>query len=118
MKAIYVKKGSNAKNVITNNGALMLLSLDGLMAVDIDRTENTKLGNSVTVVLSNKTQVSGQIVSVNTDYITCVISDKKARYKDKVTVLDASGKEIGSSELYIHSVLPIMPYSGSVKRYP
>ena len=116
VKAIYIKKGSNAKNVITNNGALMLLSLDGLMAVDIDRTENTKLGNSVTVVLSNKTKVSGQIISVNTDYVTCVISDKTAKFKDKVTVLDSKGNKIGSSELYIHSVLPIMYYSGSVSK--
>ena len=85
------------------------------MAVDIPRTENTKLGNSVTVVLSNKTKVSGSIVSVNTDYVTCTISDKSAAYKDKVTVLDASGKEIGSSELYIHSVLPIIAYAGKVK---
>ena len=116
VKAIYIKKGSNAKETITKNGALMLLSLDGLMAVDIDRTENTKLGNSVTVVLSNKTKVSGQIISTNTDYVTCVISDKTAKYKDKVTVLDSKGNEIGASELYIHSVLPIMYYSGAVSK--
>nr|MCR5490286.1 HlyD family efflux transporter periplasmic adaptor subunit [Saccharofermentans sp.] len=116
VKAIYVKKGSNAKNTISQYGALMLLSLDGLMAVDIDRTENTKLGDSITVVLSDKTKVSGLISSVNTDYVTCVISDKTAKYKDKVTVLDASGKQIGSSELYIHSVLPIMSYSGAVSK--
>lgn len=116
VKAIYVKKGSNAKETITKNGALMLLSLDGLMAVDIDRTENTKLGDSITVVLSDKTKVEGLISAVNTDYVTCVISDKTAKFKDKVTVLDASGKQIGSSELYIHSVLPIMSYSGAVSK--
>ena len=115
VKKIYVKKGSDVESAVTQNGALILLSLDGLMAVDIPRTENTKLGDTVTVVLSNKTKYSGSIVSVNTDYVTCTISDKKAAYKDKVTVLDASGKEIGSNELYIHSVLPIIAYAGKVK---
>ena len=115
VKKIYVKKGSNVEDTVTANGALILLSLDGLMAVDIERTENTKLGDSVTVVLSDKTKVSGSIISVNTNYVTCAISDKKAAYKEKVTVLDASGKEIGSSELYIHSVLPIIAYAGKVK---
>ena len=115
VKKIYVKKGSDVEDTVTANGALILLSLDGLMAVDIERTENTKLGDAVTIVLSDKTKVSGSIISVNTNYVTCAISDKKASYKDKVTVLDASGKEIGSSELYIHSVLPIIAYAGKVK---
>ncbi len=116
VKAIYIKKGSNAKDTISKNGALMLLSLDGLMAVDIDRTENTKLGDMVTVVLSNKTKLSGSIISMTDTYATCAISDKTAKYKDKVTVLDKSGKEIGSSELYIHNVLPVISYSGSVSK--
>ena len=67
------------------------------------------------VVLSDKTKLSGSIISVNTNYVTCAVSDKKAAYKDKVKVLDASGKEIGSSELYIHSVLPVIAYAGKVK---
>lgn len=115
VKKIYVKKGSDVEDTVTANGALILLSLDGLMAVDIERTENTKIGDAVTVVLSDKTKVAGSIISVNTNYVTCAISDKKAAYKDKVKVLDASGKEIGSSELYIHSVLPVIAYAGKVK---
>ena len=116
VKAIFVKKGSNTQNTVTKNGALILLSLDGLMACDIERTENTKIGNAVTVVLSNKTKVSGHIASVDTTTATCVISDKTAKYKDKVTVKDSSGKEIGTSELYIHNVLPIISYSGKVSK--
>lgn len=115
VKKVYAKKGGNVESTITKNGALILLSLDGLMACDIDKTENTKLGDSITVVLSNKTKVAGSIIAVNTDYVTCAISDKKASYKDKVTVLDASGKQIGTSELYIHSVLPIIAYAGKIK---
>ncbi len=115
VKKVYVKKGSDVEDTVTANGALVLLSLDGLMAVDIERTANTKLGDSVTVVLSNNTKLSGSIIAVNTNYVTCAVSDKKAAYKDKVMVLDASGKEIGSSELYIHSVLPVIAYAGKVK---
>ena len=116
VKKIYVKKGSNAQNTITKNGALILLSLDGLMACDITRTSDTKLGASVTVILSDKTKIEGVIASVTTEKATCVISDKVAAYQDKVTVLDASGKELGTSELYIHNVLPIIAYSGTVSK--
>ena len=116
VKAVYIKKGSNAEETIKENGALILLSLDGLMAVDIPKSGNTKLGDTVTLVLSDKTKINGSIVSVNTDYVTCVISDKTAKYKDKVSVLDTTGKEIGSGELYIHSVLPIIAYSGTVSK--
>jgi len=115
VKKVFVKKGSDVEDTVTANGALILLSLDGLMAVDIERTADTRLGDSITVVLSDKTKLSGSIISVNTNYVTCAVSDKKAAYKDKVKVLDASGKEIGSSELYIHSVLPVIAYAGKVK---
>ena len=116
VKAIYVKKGTKCEDALTKNGALILLSLDGLMACDIDRTENTKVGDPVRVVLSNNTKASGTIVAVNTTYATCAISDTTAKFMDDVTVLDASGKDIGKSKLYIHSVLPIIAYSGTVSQ--
>ena len=116
VKAVYVKKGTKCEDALVKNGALILLSLDGLMACDIDRTENTKVGDPVRVVLSNKTKASGTIIAVNTTYATCAISDTTAKFMEDVSVLDASGNDLGKSKLYIHSVLPIIAYSGTVSQ--
>ena len=116
VKAIYVKKGSGARTTVSNKGALMLLSLDGLMACDIPKTQSTKLGDTVVLYLSNGSKATGSIISVNTDYVTCGITDKKAAYKDTVKVCDASGNQIATSELYIHNCLPIIAYSGTVSK--
>ena len=58
MKLIYAQTGDDTADVMLENGALMVLSLDEKMAVDI-KTAGIKEGDSVTVTLSSGTQVTG-----------------------------------------------------------
>jgi hypothetical protein len=48
VKAIYVKEGESVKDAIEENGALALLSLDGLMSVSFESETKLKRGNEVT----------------------------------------------------------------------
>lgn len=61
VKAIYVEEGSDVADIITEKGALIELSLDGYMAVSIEKTDSVAAGDSVSVTLSDGTVVTGTV---------------------------------------------------------
>lgn len=58
VKAVYAEPGTALADTVYENGALMLLSLDGRMAVDIDAGDLTP-GAALTVTLSDASELSG-----------------------------------------------------------
>lgn len=114
VKKIYVKKGSDVNSVTTKKGALILISLDGKMAVDLDGVDGVGEGDSVTVTLSSGTTKKGTVAQKTADGVTVTVSDNGTEYGDKVTVTDAEGKELGTGKLYINSELKITGYAGTV----
>ena len=63
IKKVYAQKGDSVQRIMLEHGALALLSLDGLMAVKIERKMDLPTGQSVEVMLSNKTIVTGRVES-------------------------------------------------------
>ena len=61
VKIIYAEKGESVQSVMLEHGALAVLSLDGLMAVDMETESTLSVGTAVTVTLSDGTAVSGKI---------------------------------------------------------
>lgn len=114
MKKINVSAGSDIADVMVSDGALMVLSLDGKMAVSLADVSGVSAGDTVTVVLSSGTEVSGTVDSVSGDDCVVTVTDDGTTYGDMVAVIDSSGNELGSGELTIHQPLEITGTSGTV----
>lgn len=114
VKKINVSAGSDVSDTMVSDGALMVLSLDGKMAVSLSGVSGVSAGDSVTVTLSSGTQVTGTVDSVSGKDCVVTLTDNGTTYGDTVTVTDSSGQELGSGELTIPEPLEITGTSGTV----
>ncbi len=113
VKYIYAGEDDDVVTVMYTEGALMLLSLDGYMAVDIESDDLTA-GDEVTVTDSDDNEYTGTIEKNVSGVATIIITDEGPAYGDTVTVTDADGNELGDAELYIHSQMSVTGYAGTV----
>jgi multidrug efflux pump subunit AcrA (membrane-fusion protein) len=111
--AVYAASGNSVVDTMYENSALMLMSIDGRLAVDIESAELSR-GDSVTVVSSDGTEIAGTVLQATEGVATITVSDDSANYQEAVTILNAKGDELGSGELYIHSQLKVTGYSGTI----
>jgi multidrug efflux pump subunit AcrA (membrane-fusion protein) len=111
--AIYAESGNSVVDTMYNNSALMLMSIDGRLAVDIESSELSR-GDSVTVVRPDGTEITGTVLQSTEGVATITVSDDSADYQEEVTILNTQGKELGRGELYIHSQLKVTGYSGTI----
>lgn len=114
VKKIYAREGTAAADTVYENGALLLLSLDGLMAVDLEA--RAEVGQSVTVTLSDGTALAGTVESVSDGTATVTLSDETAPLDDSVTVTTKDGETLGTGNLYIHSRLRVAGAYGTVSK--
>ena len=119
IKKIYVESGDSVADVMYDNNALMLISVDGSMAVDVE-TDSLKEGEDVTVRTEDGTEYSGSVESVWAGKATVLIGDNGPEYEDTVTVANVEGEEVGAGKLYIHEQVSVTGFTGvvdSVKVY-
>ena len=116
VKAVYAAEGEAVQDVMLRSGSLAVVSLDGLMAVRIQR--NTKLsgGDKVCVTLADETEVEGRVESNLDGILTVTIEDDGFAAGQEVKVSTEDGDRIGSGTLYIHSPWNVVAYSGIVSR--
>ena len=115
VKGIYCEAGDSVLSIMYEHGALMTISLDGHMAVDIPAAD-LSAGDAVTVTLSDGTAYPGIVDEVQEVEAVVLITDNKPLLGDTATVTDEEGKTLGSGELYIHQPLNITGYAGTVSR--
>ena len=115
VKAIYVEKGDDVASVMYNQDALMLISMDGYMAVDME-TDAVKQEDEVSVILSDGTVKDGTVSEVEKGVATILVTDNGPALAESVTVQDSDGTELGSGELYIHKQLKVTGYAGTVSQ--
>ena len=113
IKAIFGAKGDEVADVMYENGALALISLDGYMAVDIE-TDALAVGDKVTVKRANGKAITGTVESVLGGKATIVVTDNGPEYEEEVTILDSEEAELGIGNLYIHSALRVTGYAGTI----
>lgn len=114
VKKIYAREGTAAADTVYESGALLLLSLDGLMAVDLEA--RAEVGQRVTVTLSDGTALEGTVESVSDGTVTVTLSDETAPLDDSVTVTTKDGETLGTGNLYIHSRLRVAGAYGTVSQ--
>ena len=112
VKAVFVESGESVTDAMYENSALMLLSLDGRMAVDIDAGDMSP-GTALTVTLSDGTELSGSVYSISEGTAAVTVLDTAAEYGDTVTV-SYDGDMIGTGTLRINNPLRVVGYAGTV----
>lgn len=113
VKAIYVTKNSNVVTTMTEKNALMILSLDGYMGVDIDAGSLTK-GTKVKVKVG-KTTYTGTVNKIADGKAKVLITDNGPALNAEATVTSTDGKSLlGAGNLYVNSPLSIVAYAGKV----
>ena len=113
VKRINVESGDDVATAMYEHGGLVVVSLDGYMAVDIE-SEGLKAGDTVSVLFSDDTTQEGTVEKQVDSTATILISDDGPLDGDSVKVLDEQGNELGSGQLYIHSPMDIVGYAGTI----
>ncbi len=113
VKEICVTEGEEVASAMYQNGALLFLSLDGSMAVDLE-TEDLRANEAVTVTAGDGTEYDGTVESAAGGRATILLTDDGPLSGDTVTVETTGGREVGSGTLYIHSPMAITGYTGTV----
>lgn len=114
VKIVCAAEGEAVRDVMLRDGALAVLSLDGLMAVQVTRNTDLASGDSVCVTLPDDTEVEGRVESNLDGILTVTIEDKGYAPGETVKVTSEDGGRIGSGVLYIHSQWNAVAYTGSI----
>lgn len=112
VKKIYVKDEEDVADAMYDHKALMLISVDGYMAVDVE-TDELRAGDSVSVKTSAGKTYTGTVDSVWAGKATILITDNGTKYGDEVTVCFGEDKT-EEGKLYIHECVKVTGYTGTV----
>ena len=113
VKKIYAEEDTDVADTMYESGSLILISLDGYMAVDIE-TDVLSTGDSVVVTTSDGTEYDGLVEDAADGQATVIITDNGPEYADSVTVTSEDGEELGTGTLYIHKQMAVTGYAGTV----
>ena len=114
VKILYAEEGDSVQSVMLEHGALAVLSLDGLMAVDLETESDLRAGAEVTVTLSDGTAVTGKVVRNLAGEMTVTVEDDSYEEGASVSVTAEDGTAVGSGALYIYSPWKAVAYTGTV----
>ncbi|MBQ6892529.1 MAG: hypothetical protein IJN47_07925, partial [Clostridia bacterium] len=115
VKAIYCQNGDSVLSAMYEHGALLTISLDGYMAVDVPAKAVLE-GDPLTVTLSDGSTYSGIAGERNGETIAVLVTDDKPLLGDEAVVTNGEGQELGRGLLYIHQPLNLTGYAGTVSR--
>ena len=112
VKYLPVSEGDAVLTAITQNGALALLSTDGLMQVEITTDSTLALYDNVQVTWADG-EASGQIAQKTVGGYLVTLSDKKAPYGETAQV--TSGDTLlGEGTLAIHAPVSVLAAGGVI----
>jgi len=114
VKILYAEAGESVRSVMLDHGALAVLSLDGLMAVDLETESALSAGAPVTVTLSDGTEAVGKVARNLAGEMTVTVEDDAYPVGDAVQVTGEDGTLVGEGELYIYSPWNATAYAGTV----
>lgn len=114
VKVVYAKEGESAADVMLEHGALAVLSLDDIMAVQLEADTNLNPGDTVSVTVGDGEPVDGRVKSNLSGVLTVTFDDDDYAVGAEVTVQTEDGQNLGTGALYIYSPWNATAYSGTV----
>lgn len=116
VKQIYASENTSTYDVITQNGSLLVLSIDGKMKVTFTpaTAEGVSYGDSVVVTLSDGSTETGTVSALSTSSCTVTLTDNGPSLGDTVSISSEDGTVLGSGTLEINTPIEILGGSGVV----
>ena len=114
VKAVYAEKGDKVADVVEANGALCVISLDGLMAVTAESDSAPAAGSEVTVSLPDGKSYPGRVEQSRRDSFTVTLTDNGPALGAEAVITDETGAELGRGELFVHSAWNLVASSGRI----
>lgn len=114
VKQVFAQPGDNVQDVMMHYGALAVLSLDGMMAVELERDTDLAAGDPVCVIFEDDTEVSGRVESNLDGVLVVTVDDRGYEVGQWVLVTTEDGNRIGSGSLYVHNAWKAMAFDGTV----
>ncbi|MBQ6999722.1 MAG: HlyD family efflux transporter periplasmic adaptor subunit [Oscillospiraceae bacterium] len=114
VKAVYAKAGDSVQDIMLKHGALAILSLDGLMAVELDTAAPLATGDSVKLAFSDGETVAGRVESNLDGHLVVTLEDEGYAIGESVTVTTEDGQMLGIAPLYVHNAWKATAVSGTV----
>lgn len=114
VKKVYAKVNDRVLDVIAKHGALAVISLDGLMALQLDTDANVLPTETVTVRLLDGREYPGRVERRLENTITVTLTDNGPEIGDVAEVFSSSGELLGSAALYVHSAWNVTASGGTV----
>ncbi len=113
VKKIYADEDDNVAEIMKKQGALMLISADGLMQVSIEKATGLSVGSSVQVTSGDNT-VTGTVESVDETKTVVIFDDSVFAYEETVTVEDTEGNAVGTGNASIHQEIIVVASGGTI----
>ena len=115
VKKIYAQPGDKVQDVMLEYGALAVVSLDGLMAVEIKTDAVVMTGEAVEITFEDGTQAEAKAESSLDGTVVVTLEDKGYEAGTQVTA-SRDGAELGAGALYIHSPWKVTGFTGTVSQ--
>lgn len=103
VKEVYIQNGDYIEDVMAEKGAIALLSLDGLMYVDVPVIEGLDILDTMKVTVGRST-VAGTVRAITGDTMSISFSDEYGEDGQEVTI-KVNNEPVAAGNCYIH-----MPY--------
>lgn len=115
VKAIYTEKGDRAADVYERDGALILLSLDGKMAVNFDSEQKLSLDEELRVLLEDGSVKTGTVREQRGTTYTVTLTDNGPNIGEQVQIETQDKAWLAEGTLLIHRPLSLFVLEGKVK---
>ena len=112
VKKVYAKAGDSAEEVMREYGALAVLSLDGLMKLELQLEADLPEGR-LTVLVGDQT-LNATVIGLLDGAVTVTFQDKGFEEGAEAVLLDSEGRELGRGPCAIHAPWNAVAYSGTV----
>ena len=114
VKVLYAKEGASVQSIMLEQGCLAVLSLDGLMAVDLETDCALSTGTAVTVSFEDGGSTDGKVARNLAGDMTVTLEDDGYGIGETVQITAQDGTAIGAGQLYIYSPWNATAYAGTV----
>ncbi len=114
VKAIYGAEGDAVSDVALEYGGLLLLSLDGKMAVTLPGSDQAAVGDSVTVTRPDGSAKTGTVLKNGAGGLVVTLTDNGPELGEQVAVTTSDGTELGSGTLAVNAPMMVTGYRGVI----
>lgn len=115
--AIYIKEGDDALAAYREHGAVMVLSTDGRMKVELENQSNSSLSLNETVRITGEgIDATGRVISLTRQGTQATIEVVGDEYPmdAEITVSTMEGAHLGEGILAINKPLGVSAYGGTI----